>query len=100
MNEIEIYKNNSKSIIITIDGLTSLSGYTVTLNVRKRLTDANIIITSTGDTIDLTSTFNLLPEDTNIDVGSYDYDIVASNETNNYTVMQSKLKIIDSVKYH
>ena len=98
-NNIEIYQNNSKTIIVTISGLTSLSGYTCVLSVREKLGLGAVVIQSTGVTIDLVSTFELLPADTNIDTGAYQYDVVVYSSTNNYTAIQAQLTIKDSVLY-
>ena len=99
MNNIEIYQNNSKTIIATISGLTSLSGYTVVLSVREKMGIGEIVISSTGSTVDLTTTFELLPAQTNIDAGAYTYDVIISNSINNYTAIQSQLTIKDSVLF-
>jgi len=96
---IEIYKNNSKTIIRTITDLDSITGYTAVLTVKHSL-EEDVVISSTGSTDGLTVTFTLLPADTDIEPDSYIYDIVLSNTTNNYTVIQAALTVLDSVKYN
>ncbi|HPQ79957.1 MAG TPA: hypothetical protein PLG47_05855 [Candidatus Dojkabacteria bacterium] len=98
-NTIDIYQNNSKTIIATVSGLTSLSGYTGILTAKKNIADTSVIFSSTGTTDGFTITFELLPTQTNIASGIYHYDIVVSNGTKNYTLVQSQIKILDSVKY-
>ncbi len=99
MNEIVIYQNNSKTILNTVEGLDSLSGYTGILTVKKNIVDEQPLFQVTGTTNGLVNTFNLLPIHTNKPSDTYNYDITISNGVNNYTVVQSTLKIIDSVKY-
>jgi len=98
MNEITIYQNNSKTINVTIAGLDTLTGYTAVLTCKKNIDD-NILFEITGTTIGLVSTFKLLPTHTNLTTNTYNYDITISNDVDIYTVVQSVIKIIDSVKY-
>ena len=98
-NEISIYQNNSKTVIATISGLASLTGYTSVLTVKKQLSDTGATFTSNGTINGLTITFNLTPTNTNITPDNYHYDITLSNGVKNYTAIQSVMIILDSVKY-
>lgn len=99
INEISIYQNNSKTVIATITGLDTLSGYTAVFTAKKEKADILPVISSTGSTDGLTVTFELAPAETDLPSGNYHYDVVLSNGIKNYTAIQSELKIIDSVKY-
>lgn len=97
INEIRIFQNNNKTITATIDGLDSLSGYTALLSVRQNIESTGMTFQLTGVTVDLTTTFEILPENTNNLNGTYNYDITYSDGTNNYTAIQSILIISESV---
>ena len=87
-NEITIYRNNSKTILVTVEGLASLSGYTSVFTMKDKIGDSDLI-SNTGSTSGLNITFNLTPQETNQAADNYLYDVTVSNGTNNYTVQQS-----------
>lgn len=98
-NNITIYKGNSKTIVCTVSGLDSLSGYTAKMTVKKNaaLDSSDPIIESTGLIDGLNVVFSLTATDTAIAVGLYMYDVVITNGTNVYTVAQDRLQISESV---
>lgn len=100
-NEIQIYKNNSKTVACTVTGTSSLTGYTATMTCKKSVYDAaaDELFSVTGTINSLVISFDLTPTETNIAAGDYVYDITVSDGTNVYTVVQSKLTILESVKY-
>ncbi len=98
-NELEIYKNNSKTLTATVAGIGSLSGYTGVMTVRTAIDATGTTFSCTGTTVGLAITFELTPTMTNKAPDNYHYDIVLSNGTKNYTAVQSIITILDSVKY-
>ncbi len=96
-NAIEIYRKNSKTIVCTVTGLTSLSGYTATLSAKINHNDTDAIISKVGTISGLVITFLLTPSHTNVTAKIYHYDIIIDNEANEYTVVQDILEIKKSV---
>jgi hypothetical protein len=98
-NSIQVYQNNSKTVVCNVTGLASLTGYTAVMTVKTAITATGTTFTSTGTTNGLTIKFELTPANTNIAPNTYWYDIVVTNGSKNYTVVQSVLTVLDSVKY-
>jgi hypothetical protein len=98
-NTIQIYQNNSKTILCTVTGIASLAGYTAVLTAKQKITDTIPVFTSTGTTDGLNITFELAPSQTNLTPNSYHYDVVLSDGLHNYSIVQSIITILDSVKY-
>jgi|GEM_PF-3425522 len=96
-NSIEIYRKNSKTIVCTVSGLASLSGYTGTLTAKVNKSDTTVVITKVGDIVGLVITFELTPTLTDVAYKIYHYDIVIDDETNEYTIVQDLLEIKKSV---
>ena len=85
MNEnIEITKGRDVSITGTVEDMVSLDGFTVTLTVKKAVTDEAAAITSEGAVDGLDVTFDLSNEDTDIAPGVYLFDVVAADDTKRY----------------
>lgn len=98
-NEITLYQNNSKTIIATISGLDTLEGYTPVLTAKDAIASTGNTFQITGETDSLTVTFEVLPAHTSGITGTYNYDVTLSNGINNYTAIQSKIIIKDSVRW-
>lgn len=99
MNSIQIYKNNSYDLLINISGITNLSAYTAHLTVKDDINSSAVTFTISGTTTDYTILFNILPEHTDIQAKTYNYDIIITNgSTYNRTIEQDILTILKSVK--
>jgi len=102
-NQIKVYRKNTEEITCTVNGLSSLSGYTGYLTVKDEAggTEQFSINTGTSDgsITNLTITFKVSPANNDIVAGTYYYDIVVSDGTDNYTVSQGKYVVLESVKY-
>ena len=85
MNEsIEITKGTDITLTGEVTEMASLAGYTVTLTVKKAVTDEAAEITSEGTVDGLDVTFDLSNEDTDIAPGVYLFDVVAADDTKRY----------------
>lgn len=96
-NSIEIHRKNSCSVVCTVSGLSSLSGYTGTLTAKVNKSDTTAVITKVGSIVGLVITFALTPTLTDVPFKIYHYDIVIDDETDEYTIVQDLLEIKKSV---
>jgi len=99
MNNIEIYQGNTKTIQCTVTGISTLSGYTATLTVKKRKEDTTTVIEKEGSISGLIITFDLEPEDLDVDPYEYVYEITISDGTDKYSIIQDLFVIKDSIKF-
>jgi hypothetical protein len=97
-NKIEVYEQNTKTIICDVSGLTDLVGYDSHLTVKEKK-EGNVVIENDGSINGLTVTFNLSYIDTSIAPKNYLYDITVESSTSKYTVLQDDFIVIDSVRY-
>jgi len=102
MATITIYQKNTATIEVTVtqDGEAfDLTGYTCTFNVKKNKTDETFILEKEGSVSSNVITFDLTADDTDIDNGSYVYEVLISKETPEFrrTVCQDVLVIKDSI---
>ena len=96
-NAIEIYRNNSKTIVCTVSGLDDLDGYTAVMTVKVNKDDTEAVIEKEGDVVGLVITFEFTPAETDILHRSYQYDVVITSAANEYTIIQDTFRISKSV---
>jgi len=85
-------------IVCRVTGLSTLSGYTPYLTVKDTY-DGTQQFDITGSVDDLNVSFKVTPTNNDIPAGNYLYEITISDGTDNYTIVQGKYIILDSVKY-
>ncbi len=95
-NAIEIIRGNSKIIPCKVTGLADLGGYTATLTAAINKGGA-AVIEKVGGISGMVITFALTPALTNVAYKVYHYDIVITDEVNEYTLVQDVLEIVKSV---
>lgn len=100
-NRIEIFQNNSKTIGCYITGGLNLSEFTPYLTVKRKASDAEVILQKIGLVSDpsTTVTFELATADTSIAAGDYVYDVVIESSTQIYTVVKDRFSVLDGVKW-
>jgi len=106
-NSLEVYRGDSATVSITItdsDGdAFNLTSYTLRLTVKVNARDTNdnaIIGPISGSITDAasgTATFPLTTSNTDVESGSYTYDVEIVSGASTYTVVKSSFKIIEDV---
>lgn len=98
-NQISVFKANDLSVVCEVSGLTTLTGYTAELTVKKNIYSTDIVIATAGTIADFDISFNISDTDNDIAPGSYKYDIVINNATAGltYTIVQDDYIVKDSV---
>ena len=95
---IKVYQKNTVEIVCYVKGLQSLSGYTPYITIKEDY-DKSIIFEKTGSVNNTDVVFKIDPSDNDISPGTYLYEITITDGTDNYTVIQNKYIVLDSVKY-
>lgn len=98
-SNINVYQGNSKTILCTVSGLDSLTGYIGTLTVKRSATDEGDLISKDGDVEGMDIIFNTTPENNTLPAGRYIYEISIVGNDNVYTVAQGEYRVLESVKY-
>lgn len=95
-----MYEGNSKTITCTVSGLVDLDGYTATFTAKTSAASDQITpsIEVIGSIVGLVITISLDPADTGVSPDKYAYDITITDGSDTYTVVQSTLTILESVK--
>lgn len=104
MNKIQVYRHNSLTVVVTltITGTVDIDTLTAVLTVKPTYNDADeALLTASGtiDSVHNTVTFNLLPDDTDIDPGLFMYDVVLYDTNYSFTVVQDEFEVLNSVLY-
>jgi len=98
-NVIEVFKGTTKTILVTVTGLESLSGYSGTLTVKTDLDASTESISVTHDSIDgLVMTFKTTADHNDLAAGHYVYYVEITDGTNVHPVRQDKYIIHKKAK--
>lgn len=95
---IKVYQNNTVEIVCTVKGLQSLDGYTPYITIKEDY-DEDEVFEKEGNVNGTDVVFKIDPSDNDISPGTYLYEITITDGTDNYTVLQNKYVVLDSVKY-
>jgi hypothetical protein len=95
-NALQIKKAVSVAVECTVTGLNDLAGYTSTLTAAASM-GGTAVIEKTGTHSGLVITFALSKALTDVDEKIYYYDIVITDGTNEYSLVQDILEIEKSV---
>jgi len=108
-NEIEVYKADTVSIVITVknsnDIAINITGYTFYFTVKSSYSDSdatakiNKTITSHNDPTNGQTTVTLSATDTNQTAGNYYYDIIMKDGSSNVTtLLHGIFKVLSRVR--
>jgi arginine repressor len=100
-NLIEVIKGTSKTVICTVTGLESLSGFTAAFIVKKNKTDSDSLKTFevTGNIIGMDAIFVISASNNTKTASEYFFEIVLTNGSEVFSPNQGIYRIIQSVKY-
>ena len=101
-NRIELYQNNTTTLVCSVIGGIDLTNFIPQLTIKKKASDTTSILTKVGIVSDPSTSlqFNINTIDTSMNPGSYVYDISIEtiNKSQVYTLVKDVFVILDGVK--
>ena len=100
-NSLEVYAQNSKSLMVYVGGISDLTAYSPYLTVKKRAKDSTALLSKAGIVSDPSTTyiFSLTTSDTSIAAGDYVYDITLTQGAEVITIVKDRFSVLDTVRY-
>lgn len=100
-NKIEIYQQNTATILCVVVGIDDVSGYIPYLTIKKNSIETIPVLTNTGFVTDPSGSllFNFSQTDTSLASGDYVYDVTIEKAPHIYTIVKDVFTILDGVRY-
>ena len=99
MTRIDVFEGNTLTVMVTITGISTLSGYTAGMCAKEFKNSTAALFESTGSIDDLVLTFVITATENDLTPGRYYYEVTVDNGTNYFTVSQGAYVVKESIKY-